>query len=758
MFASKPNSNSQFLPDSVITHIKNEISDICLIRKNTSDKGEKINEAPFIIKDANNIELEEALKNDQWNEAGRNFINYAWLAITESPLLNPENLLDLIKDSPLSENVNYFALALAKVWNSEDFTAAISLLLAVHYKNIVNNNSFDLVSDFMRNDYAPPAPLLLALMRLQLRLDSDGKAFFKNLNDFYKLAIQIIIHDVYLYISTEDYSINTSIPLSNESQTLLTFITLHYFYWLLKDTTLEKLPKFFKQICYCIDVVLSSSNLSKTQISEFIATYFNLRMQGFMLEEYLQELWPIALQGDPLTNKENRDTLAVRISNFVDKHEGLDGVLYFVISDSFFQDQITDGNREFINSFTTYYAKSIEKKKTPHLKKNKAAHKKIAQSPEILDENQKLNEWFQKISDNPDDIKNFYNKFVKHYENASIVQKIRDKFRFDNLHEHLASSIDVEKLTSLLANPEKARTFITSIRSYMQATFGSPIAGLLAMQNAQGTSQAQILKTKNSPKSQFEAKLLEFISKKPIDISQFFINLANAGRELPIDFQYISNTPSNYDPDEETNALSKMKFSVEEVKNMERVLAGYYYADIELCLRQKTLDNEEDIEKVSSHIFKLIYYAIQNNNIELFKAIFGMINDSYKNDDKKRTTFKAKLFDVTQNNLNLLCIATEYQNIEVVTQLISEGANPKQLPIDCVTTPLHIAVNHGNRKIIELLLRYDAEANMADQHGNTPFDYAWDRNDYDRSYITWLLSKGINQVNISSALSAQPNT
>src|SRR3972149_1985973 len=89
----------------------------------------------------------------------------------------------------------------------------------------------------------------------------------------------------------------------------------------------------------------------------------------------------------------------------------------------------------------------------------------------------------------------------------------------------------------------------------------------------------------------------------------------------------------------------------------------------------------------------------------------------------------------------LLCIASENGNVEVVFFLLNNGANVNQATNDGIT-PLYIASFKGYMGIVSLLLNNGANVNQADNVGYTPLDIASQKGLVE--IVSLLLNHGAN--------------
>lgn len=89
----------------------------------------------------------------------------------------------------------------------------------------------------------------------------------------------------------------------------------------------------------------------------------------------------------------------------------------------------------------------------------------------------------------------------------------------------------------------------------------------------------------------------------------------------------------------------------------------------------------------------------------------------------------------------LLCIAIDYELVEIVQFIVENNPESVYLRGDFDETPLHLAVCNDNLKIVEILIKSNSNLNARDKFNSTPLDDAY--NYYNRSIIN-LLNDNVN--------------
>jgi ankyrin repeat protein len=117
---------------------------------------------------------------------------------------------------------------------------------------------------------------------------------------------------------------------------------------------------------------------------------------------------------------------------------------------------------------------------------------------------------------------------------------------------------------------------------------------------------------------------------------------------------------------------------------------------------------------------------LQNNLITLdnekINFILDIKNENYEKINK--FIFEHEDIDFNVKNKNTpLFYAIDLGNLKVVQLLIKYGANIHHINSNLETT-LHISVKTNNVKIVRLLLKYDIEISAKDINGNTAIFYA----------------------------------
>lgn len=98
--------------------------------------------------------------------------------------------------------------------------------------------------------------------------------------------------------------------------------------------------------------------------------------------------------------------------------------------------------------------------------------------------------------------------------------------------------------------------------------------------------------------------------------------------------------------------------------------------------------------------------------------------------------------------------AVEFNVTKSVELLLQNGADPLIAERD-QWTPLHFAGFHGNKEIIDMLLKYNADASALNKDGRMPYQLAWNRGfaNEARMLSRHAFSKAVEQEDVKKMLS-----
>lgn len=124
-------------------------------------------------------------------------------------------------------------------------------------------------------------------------------------------------------------------------------------------------------------------------------------------------------------------------------------------------------------------------------------------------------------------------------------------------------------------------------------------------------------------------------------------------------------------------------------------------------LKDLMKNNPDIINQTNENGFSPLILACYKGNTE----VADFLIDHVKNLDYK-----------SQEGTALAGLSIRY-NKKLVEHLLKKNANPN-IADATGTTPLFWAVKSGNTELVELLLQYKADKSMKDSMGMTPFEYA----------------------------------
>lgn len=113
------------------------------------------------------------------------------------------------------------------------------------------------------------------------------------------------------------------------------------------------------------------------------------------------------------------------------------------------------------------------------------------------------------------------------------------------------------------------------------------------------------------------------------------------------------------------------------------------------------------VNQTDSHGFSPLILACYRGNIEVAKYLLKHVKD---------------INYLSREGSALAAVSVNY-NKEMVQELLEYGADPN-LADSNGTTPLFWATKSGNIELAELLIKYHADKNLTDGQGKTAFEYA----------------------------------
>ena len=159
----------------------------------------------------------------------------------------------------------------------------------------------------------------------------------------------------------------------------------------------------------------------------------------------------------------------------------------------------------------------------------------------------------------------------------------------------------------------------------------------------------------------------------------------------------------------------------------------------------KSSNNLYFIKEISKKTNPFISKTKSNQQINNKTNIINQNNKDCNNTSEEKSYYINTLINnETNNEINKespLFKAIYMQNINIIKELLEKGEKPNISFIDGIT-PLHIAINKKNEKIIEYLLKYNANPNSKTIiEGKTPVHYAIINNSNEK-IISLLLEYG----------------
>lgn len=149
--------------------------------------------------------------------------------------------------------------------------------------------------------------------------------------------------------------------------------------------------------------------------------------------------------------------------------------------------------------------------------------------------------------------------------------------------------------------------------------------------------------------------------------------------------------------------LSSLLFAQEKVKSIFDIARSGTVAEVKDLMKQ----NPDIINQTNEGGFSPLILACYRGNVEVGEFLIDHVKDvNYK----------------SREGTALAGLSVKY-NKKLVESLLKKNANPN-IADDTGSTPLFWAVKLGNKELVELLLIYKADKSIKDSMGMTPFEYA----------------------------------
>lgn len=179
------------------------------------------------------------------------------------------------------------------------------------------------------------------------------------------------------------------------------------------------------------------------------------------------------------------------------------------------------------------------------------------------------------------------------------------------------------------------------------------------------------------------------------------------------------------------------------IKTINQIISNKDYPDLlnytKFSLELLDLSNNELPLPIIKHIMK-------NTKIPSFELIVTSPKISKSNKKNMITLLLdenlIKISHKNPQNADLLYIATNYNEYEIVELLLDKGANINSINVTTRSTPLHMAVFKNNYEIVKLLVDRGANIHIKDIRGDEVIHLAVDHADC--NIIQLLLDKGAN--------------
>ncbi|SDJ55100.1 ankyrin repeat domain-containing protein [Chryseobacterium jejuense] len=149
--------------------------------------------------------------------------------------------------------------------------------------------------------------------------------------------------------------------------------------------------------------------------------------------------------------------------------------------------------------------------------------------------------------------------------------------------------------------------------------------------------------------------------------------------------------------------LGSFLWAQEKAKSIFDIARSGTVSEVKELMKQ----NPDIINQTNENGFSPLILACYRGNVEVAEFLI---------DHVKNVNYKSK------EGTALAGLSVKY-NKKLVEDLLKKNADPN-IADDTGSTPLFWAVKFGNKELIELLLKYKADKSIKDSMGMTPFEYA----------------------------------
>lgn len=149
--------------------------------------------------------------------------------------------------------------------------------------------------------------------------------------------------------------------------------------------------------------------------------------------------------------------------------------------------------------------------------------------------------------------------------------------------------------------------------------------------------------------------------------------------------------------------LGSLLWAQEKAKSIFDIARSGTVSEVKELMKQ----NPDIINQTNESGFSPLILACYRGNVDVAEFLIDHVKD---------VNYKSK------EGTALAGLSVKY-NKKLVEDLLKKNADPN-IPDATGSTPLFWAVKFGNKELIELLLQYKADKSIKDSMGMTPFEYA----------------------------------